>query len=967
MAIKGKDFKKAVTFIKEFLVKLPEDEDCAELRDGFNLVLLHMKKYFKTVWLRTQERQSGVKLRSSVSISRGLSPLTPYQDIPDHFQWKWVDLDSQKGLSKSLPSDGIQTVPLILQAAKEGDETLITQLIEKDTNCKDDVDALGRTALMYAVHVNQNECVATLLKLHANINIQANDGSTVLHRAVYDNNYTALEILLQYKPDVTLQDCYGRAPIHWASMASSSANMELLLRANVNVSVRDRDGLTPAMWACRMDNTRHLELILNSPNNQVQESDGIERDMNGRTWIHWAVRRTEPMKCLKKLITPDTVAIRDSEGKTVLHMAAEQGSMEACRIILNMVGNECLKETDNICRTCLHLAVINGHGEVVNLLLEEGVNMEEQDKFDATAMDYATNKNLHYCLLILNSFSKHKTKEKPEKNQWQNNRKIETKTSVDDSGDIHKKPKSSNKIPEINNNSAIVSRTDSPTLGEKHPKPPGQPRPVGRKITPPPPRPSLGEPHIVGEGDDHQLDSSETPSAPPIEMDDEFNLHQNDEEENTHRRSDAGMGVDDREFHTSANEDEDAAFRKELSNGNPHSDSYNSDMSDRSIEVEMVVSDIEEEVVYDDAERSLEPMAGSQIVHARMTPAIQVQPPYPPSISPVRLLPSQNMNQPDVQSQQMSTSPHVVPSPPHVIPSASHQMPPAPHSISPLSHAMPSVTHSSLVSPHQVQPSNQMHMESTEVKPTPSPRTLISSGSPLPPPSAPLMPAKIQPLAQRQLLPLDGQPVVKPAKSGKKKKKKRSSSEGGLAIGPVKSSGIEPINGGLGGRVLSGISSPLQPSSPRLQPKMNQQKSGMSRPSSSQDNSPRSNISPRANTSWEVGWEPQARQTPPTPPFTPRESRDSSLRQTEMPNLISNSGRRSRSQSNEIETMQVSSQQTIDLNSKDVTGRRQDVQSAFNSKGRSLSSNALPRKSANRGIASGLPAPQPPGPRPLGI
>ena len=65
------------------------------------------------------------------------------------------------------------------------------------------------------------------------------------------------------------------------------------------MNVRDRDGLTPAMWACHMDNQKHFELLTSSPSNKIAENDGIERDLVGRTWIHWAVRRSEPLKCLK--------------------------------------------------------------------------------------------------------------------------------------------------------------------------------------------------------------------------------------------------------------------------------------------------------------------------------------------------------------------------------------------------------------------------------------------------------------------------------------------------------------------------------------------------------------------------------------------------------------------------------------------------------------------------------------------
>ena len=58
------------------------------------------------------------------------------------------------------------------------------------------------------------------------------------------------------------------------------------------------------MWACRMDNIKHFEFLCNAENNAIEEADGIERDANGRTWMHWSVRRTNPLECLQVRIIP---------------------------------------------------------------------------------------------------------------------------------------------------------------------------------------------------------------------------------------------------------------------------------------------------------------------------------------------------------------------------------------------------------------------------------------------------------------------------------------------------------------------------------------------------------------------------------------------------------------------------------------------------------------------------------------
>ena len=56
------------------------------------------------------------------------------------------------------------------------------------------------------------------------------------------------------------------------------------------------------MWACRMDHIEHFELLTAVDHEDEEEEDGYERDLSGRTWMHWSVRRTEPLECLKVII-----------------------------------------------------------------------------------------------------------------------------------------------------------------------------------------------------------------------------------------------------------------------------------------------------------------------------------------------------------------------------------------------------------------------------------------------------------------------------------------------------------------------------------------------------------------------------------------------------------------------------------------------------------------------------------------
>lgn len=123
------DFQKAAAFIHEFLLKLNEDIECAELRDTLNLALLYMQKYYKLQQTKRHEKNGNILPLSA----RGMSPMTPFVDAPDKFLWKWINLDSPK-VSASFNVDdsyNFTTLPPLIQAVKEGDTERIAELINE--------------------------------------------------------------------------------------------------------------------------------------------------------------------------------------------------------------------------------------------------------------------------------------------------------------------------------------------------------------------------------------------------------------------------------------------------------------------------------------------------------------------------------------------------------------------------------------------------------------------------------------------------------------------------------------------------------------------------------------------------------------------------------------------------------------------------------------------------------------------
>ena len=51
--------------------------------------------------------------------------------------------------------------------------------------------------------------------------------------------------------------------------------------------------MSPVMWACHLDNYEHLKILTN-----LYDKNDMDCDNDGRSWLHWCVRKQDPLECL---------------------------------------------------------------------------------------------------------------------------------------------------------------------------------------------------------------------------------------------------------------------------------------------------------------------------------------------------------------------------------------------------------------------------------------------------------------------------------------------------------------------------------------------------------------------------------------------------------------------------------------------------------------------------------------------
>ncbi|RNA21186.1 ankyrin repeat domain-containing 55-like, partial [Brachionus plicatilis] len=101
------------------------------------------------------------------------------------------------------------------------------------------------------------------------------------------------------------------------------------------------------------------------------------------------------------LINNETALLRDKEGKTCLHVAAEQGAIQSSKLILEMSGVDMINERDNKKQTPLHLSTLNGHARGIKILMDNGADPNIKDVTGASPIDYVTKRNLFFCNSII--------------------------------------------------------------------------------------------------------------------------------------------------------------------------------------------------------------------------------------------------------------------------------------------------------------------------------------------------------------------------------------------------------------------------------------------------------------------------------------------------------------------------------------------------------------------------------------
>nr|XP_020453459.1 protein phosphatase 1 regulatory inhibitor subunit 16B [Monopterus albus] len=273
------------------------------------------------------------------------------------------------------------------------------------TESKRRVSFAASVALLEASARNDPDEVRYLLRNNVSPDLCNEDGLTALHQCCIDNYEEMVKILLDRGASVNAQDNELWTPLHAAATCGHTGLVKILIAHGADLLAVNSDGNMP-YDLCEDDPT--LDIIETAMANR-----GITQEMINETRASTERRMLGDIQEL--LRQGEEVNQQDSQGGTLLHIAAANGYVQAAELLLEGGARMDLRDSDGW--QPLHAAACWGQMHVAELLVSHGASLNAKTFLEETPIDLCEDEEFRAILLdlkhkhdiIMKSQLKHKT------------------------------------------------------------------------------------------------------------------------------------------------------------------------------------------------------------------------------------------------------------------------------------------------------------------------------------------------------------------------------------------------------------------------------------------------------------------------------------------------------------------------------------------------------------------------------
>ena len=213
-----------------------------------------------------------------------------------------------------------------------------------------------------------------------------------LHVSAYWGLDEILALFLEKGIDVNSQDSYGATALQIAAKHGHESVVRLLLKNEASINIVNKNGETALYWAARVGHQNVVKSLL------LSGANVLTKDNEGWSALDWAVvgGKTDIVKGLLE----HGVDTHSDGRNAALYLAASEGHEDTLQMLLDNGAD--VNAKDWLGSTALDWAAPGGHERTVRTLLRNGSNLDSRDAYENTGLHWAVRHEMIVQMLLEN-------------------------------------------------------------------------------------------------------------------------------------------------------------------------------------------------------------------------------------------------------------------------------------------------------------------------------------------------------------------------------------------------------------------------------------------------------------------------------------------------------------------------------------------------------------------------------------
>ena len=254
----------------------------------------------------------------------------------------------------------------LIQSIRANDIITVRRLLDQSPEQVKESNEYGTTPLHEAAEKGNMEIVKLILDCGAEVDAKDKYLHTPLFKAVWFRHLEVVALLLKNGADIQIRDQNEHSLLHWVAFNGDQSMANLLVQYGIEIEVGNKEGKTPVDYAIRRGHHEVIEFL--EIEYQKRRKMRIRTSLKSNT-LGDAIdnQDLEEVKAHLKLTETEKV---DS---LLLHRAAAVGNRDIIQLLLDNGAEVNTMSKYGI--TALHIAAQHGRKEVVRILLDHGAKV----------------------------------------------------------------------------------------------------------------------------------------------------------------------------------------------------------------------------------------------------------------------------------------------------------------------------------------------------------------------------------------------------------------------------------------------------------------------------------------------------------------------------------------------------------------------------------------------------------------